>query len=103
MGSFKQFTNSLNNELINYSLKLPRDLWLKAKIKALQQNKKLSEVIRELLSRWVEDVELENETRSNINSRKISQVSAPSYRSQNGKLPDFLRDNPWVDVLARRK
>ena len=96
-------SNQITNELVNYSLKLPRDLWLKAKIKALKENKKLSEVIRDLLQRWVEDMGLENETRSNINSQKIPEFSTSVSRSEDVNLPEFMRDNPWVEVLAKRK
>ena len=88
---------------VRYSIILPRDLWIKAKIKATREGKKLSEVIRGLLVKWVEENNGSGSTvRLKEESKKFSEFSPPEHSSDSSDLPDFLQDNPWVAVLSRK-
>lgn len=44
-----------NEEMHKYTMNIPRDLFVKAKIKAMVEGMSLSEVIRELLTEWIRD------------------------------------------------
>ena len=91
---------------VRYSIVLPRDLWFKAKVKATREGKRLSEVIRELLEKWVESKEeavvkaLEKPREESCRKITEFQVSEPS--STNSSLPSFLENNPWLEVLSRK-
>jgi len=96
----------VSSEVVRYSLLLPKDLWVKAKVKAVREGKRLSEVIRELLEEWVEYEEeavvkaLEKPRRESCRKITEFQVSEPS--STNSSLPSFLENNPWLEVLSRK-
>jgi TolA-binding protein len=57
--------------------------------------------LKELISKLIDKVE-ELERRSNINCRNNMQMR--DEQSDNEYLvPDFIRDNPWVDVLRLKR
>ena len=63
------------------------------------QNQLLSELLNEvrLLNRRLSSLKLE------VKEAKVTEVKAVTGVTEDKKLPSYLRDNPWVEILSGRR